>query len=39
MKKNETVSIFDFIEAKNIIAGCLFGSCMIGLYGVVMILH
>lgn len=39
MKRNATVSIIDFIEAKNIIAGTLFGSAMIGLYGVFMILH
>ncbi len=39
MKRNATVSINDIIEVKNIIAGTVFGSGLIGLVGVFMILH
>ncbi len=39
MKRTATVSICDIIEVKNIIAGTIFGSGLIGLLGVFMILN
>lgn len=38
MRKN-TTTISDIIDARNIIAGTMIGSCLIGLYGIIMLLH
>lgn len=37
MRRNST-TISDIIDVRNIIAGTMLGSCMIGLYGVFMLL-
>ena len=37
--RKSTTTISDIIDVKNIIAGTMFGSCMIGLFGIFMILH
>lgn len=38
-KRKNTTTINDIVNVKNIIAGTLFGCCMIGFLGVVMILR
>jgi len=38
MRRN-TTTISDIVDVRNIIAGTMFGSCMIGLFGVFMLLH
>lgn len=37
--RKSTTTISDIIDVKNIIAGTMFGSCMIGLFGIFIILY
>ncbi len=39
MRRTTTTTISDIIDVKNIIAGTIFGSGLIGLFGIFMILH